>query len=85
MNPLNPLLTSPLRLGVMSLLIKVKSASFKYLKEELDATQGNLSVQLKKLKEAEYISIKKIFETNLPSLTKTSFENSIASLHNSPV
>ena len=66
MNPLNPLLTSPLRLGVMSLLIKVKSASFKYLKEELDATQGNLSVQLKKLKEAEYITIKKSFEGNYP-------------------
>lgn len=66
MIPLNPLLTSPLRLGAISLLIKVKSASFKYLKEELDATQGNLSVQLKKLKEAEYITIKKRFEGNYP-------------------
>ncbi|MDB4609278.1 transcriptional regulator [Flavobacteriaceae bacterium] len=66
MIPLNPLLTSPLRLGAMSLLIKVKSASFKYLKEKLDATQGNLSVQLKKLKEAEYITIKKRFEGNYP-------------------
>ena len=41
----------------MSLLIKLKSASFVYLKEQLNATQGNLSVQLNKLKDADYISV----------------------------
>lgn len=66
MNSLDPLLTSPLRLGAMSLLIKMKSSSFVQLKEELNATQGNLSVQLNKLKDAEYISIKKRFEGNYP-------------------
>ncbi|MDA8917506.1 transcriptional regulator [Flavobacteriaceae bacterium] len=66
MKSLDPLLTTPLRLGAMSLLIKMKTASFVRLKEELMATQGNLSVQLNKLKEAEYISIEKRFEGNYP-------------------
>ena len=69
MKPLDPLLTSPLRLGVLSLLIKLNSASFLYLKEQLNAMQGNLSVQLNKLKVADYISIEKRFEGNYP-LTK---------------
>jgi len=43
-------------------LIKMKSCSFVRLKEELNATQGNLSVQLNKLKEAEYICIEKRFD-----------------------
>ena len=66
MKPLDPLLTAPLRLGAMSLLIKLKSASFVYLKEQLNATQGNLSVQLNKLKDADYISVEKRFEGNYP-------------------
>ena len=66
MKPLDSLLTTPLRLGVMSLLIKLKSASFVYLKEQLNATQGNLSVQLNKLKDADYIRIEKRFEGNYP-------------------
>lgn len=66
MKPLDSLLTTPLRLGAMSLLIKLKSASFVYLKEQLNATQGNLSVQLNKLKDADYIRIEKRFEGNYP-------------------
>ena len=66
MKPLDSLLTTPLRLGAMSLLIKLKSASFVYLKERLNATQGNLSVQLNKLKDADYIRIEKRFEGNYP-------------------
>ena len=66
MKPLDPLLTTPLRLGAVSLLIKLKSASFVYLKEHLNATQGNLSVQLNKLKDADYIRIEKRFESNYP-------------------
>ena len=66
MKPLDPLLTTPLRLGAMSLLIILKSASFVYLKEQLNATQGNLSVQLNKLKDADYIRIEKRFEGNYP-------------------
>lgn len=67
--PLDPLLTSELRLAVMSLLIAADRADFVYLKEKTGATPGNLSVQLKKLKAAGYIEIKKSFKGNYPQTT----------------
>lgn len=63
---LNPLLHSQLRLAVMSLLAGVKEADFSFLKEETNSTAGNLSVQLQKLKEADYIEIEKSFKNNYP-------------------
>ena len=51
---------------VMSVLVKVSSCDFNYLKKITESTQGNLSVQLKKLAESEYISIAKSFENNYP-------------------
>ncbi len=63
---LDPLLHSQLRLAVMSLLISVKQAEFTYLREKTNATAGNLSVQLQKLKEAGYIEINKQFKDNYP-------------------
>jgi len=47
----------------------VKGAEFTYLKEQTNATPGNLSVQLQKLKEAGYIDIKKQFKDNYPQTT----------------
>ncbi|MCZ2458694.1 MAG: transcriptional regulator [Chitinophagales bacterium] len=66
---LDPILHSRLRLAVMSLLMGVKGAEFTYLKEQTNATPGNLSVQLQKLKEAGYIDIKKQFKDNYPQTT----------------
>ena len=63
---LNPILHSQLRLAVVSLLISVKEAEFTYLKEETNATAGNLSVQINKLKEAGYIDVVKQFKDNYP-------------------
>lgn len=63
---LDPILHSQLRLAVMSLLIGVKEAEFTFLKDQTNATAGNLSVQLQKLKEAGYIDIKKQFKDNYP-------------------
>lgn len=65
-NELNPILHSQLRLAVMSLLISVKEAEFKFLKEKTNATAGNLSVQINKLKEAGYIEVIKQFSNNYP-------------------
>jgi DNA-binding MarR family transcriptional regulator len=50
----------------MSLLITVKEAEFTFLKEKTNATAGNLSVQINKLKEAGYIEVKKHFKDNYP-------------------
>lgn len=66
---LDPVLHSQLRLAVMSLLIAVKEAEFTYLKEKTEATAGNLSVQVQKLKEAGYIEVEKSFRDNYPLTT----------------
>lgn len=75
---LDPILHSQLRLAVMSLLISVKEAEFIFLKEKTNATSGNLSVQINKLKEAGYIEVKKQFSNNYPQtickITKTGIE-----------
>jgi len=63
---LDPILHSQLRLAVMSLLISVKEAEFTFIKEKTNATAGNLSVQLNKLKEAGYIDVTKQFKDNYP-------------------
>ncbi|HEY5969710.1 MAG TPA: transcriptional regulator [Chitinophagaceae bacterium] len=63
---LDPILHSQLRLAVMSLLISVKEAEFTFLKENTNATAGNLSVQIQKLKEVGYIEVIKQFKDNYP-------------------
>ncbi|MDR3061600.1 MAG: transcriptional regulator, partial [Dysgonamonadaceae bacterium] len=54
------------RLAVMSLLIGVEEADFVFLKEKTNATAGNLSVQIEKLKEAGYIDVEKTFQGKMP-------------------
>ena|ERR1700730_2722549 len=63
---LDPILHSQLRLAVMSLLISVKEAEFTFIREKTNATAGNLSVQIQKLKEAGYIDVLKQFKDNYP-------------------
>jgi DNA-binding transcriptional ArsR family regulator len=63
---LDPILHSQLRLAIMSLLISVREAEFTFIKEKTSSTAGNLSVQINKLKEAEYIEITKQFKDNYP-------------------
>src|SRR6476661_1692506 len=63
---LDPILHSQLRLAVVSLLISVKEAEFTFIREKTNATAGNLSVQINKLKEAGYIDIAKQFKDNYP-------------------
>lgn len=63
---LNPLLHSQLRLAVMSILLSVDEADFVYLKEQTNATAGNLSVQLDKLSEAGYLEVEKSFVGKKP-------------------
>ena len=63
---LDPILHSQLRLAVISLLISVKEAEFTFLKDKTNATAGNLSVQIQKLKDAGYIDVIKQFKDNYP-------------------
>ncbi len=54
------------RLGVMAYLAESEVADFTELKNLLDVTQGNLSVHLRKLEEASYVSIDKSFVDRKP-------------------
>ena len=63
-----------MRLGIMAHLINADVADFNELKTVLGATQGNLSVHLRKLEEAGYISIEKRFLGNKPN-TKARLTN----------
>jgi len=63
---LNDIIHSRIRLAIMSVLISVDEAEFKFLKEKVNTTDGNLSVHLKKLEEADYITVKKEFIERKP-------------------
>jgi DNA-binding transcriptional ArsR family regulator len=63
-------LHEPVRLQIISYLAAGgKQASFTEMKEKLSLTAGNLSVQLKRLEEAGYITINKSIR-NRKSLTR---------------
>lgn len=64
---LNPILHSQVRLAIVSILISVREAEFTYLREKTEATAGNLSVQINKLREAGYIDVSKTFKNNYPN------------------
>lgn len=63
---LDPVLHSQLRLAIISLLMNVREAEFTFIKDKTEATAGNLSVQISKLKEAGYITVSKKFNNNYP-------------------
>ena len=63
---LNKVFLNQIRLEVMSILLTVDNCNFSFLKEKTNASQGNLSIQLKKLKGVGYIKIEKTFQNNYP-------------------
>ena len=66
---LDPILHSQLRLAIVSILVSVKEAEFGFLKKTTGATAGNLSLQITKLVESNYITVKKSFRGNYPLTT----------------
>jgi len=60
-----------LRLGIMAFLSTAGAADFTLLKSRLQASDGNLSVQLRKLEEAGYVTIEKAFVGKKPQTTVT--------------
>ena len=63
---LDPLLHSQLRLAIISILISTEEADFVFIREQTNATAGNLSVQIEKLREAGYIDVSKSFRGKMP-------------------
>ena len=55
-----------IRLGIMAFLAHAEVADFNELKAALNATQGNLSVHLRKLEDAGYVCVDKSFLNRKP-------------------
>lgn len=60
-----------LRLGIMAFLSTAGSADFTTLKAKTQSTDGNLSVQVRKLEEANYVTVDKAFVGKKPVTTIT--------------
>ena len=63
---LDEIIHSRIRLAVMAVLITIDEAEFIFLRDKVNATDGNLSTHLKKLEEAGYIAVNKSFENRKP-------------------
>ena len=60
------LILSRARLGIVSALLGGDELEFTYLRKVLELSDGNLSVQIRKLEKAGYIKVKKIFVDRKP-------------------
>ena len=60
------LILSKTRLGIISALIGGDKLEFTYLRKILNLSDGNLSVQIRKLEEAGYIKVEKVFIDRKP-------------------
>jgi DNA-binding HxlR family transcriptional regulator len=76
-----------LRLGIMAYLVGAGTGDFVTLKQHLKSSDGNLSIHLRKLEEAGYVTIKKSFVDRKPrteiavtSLGRKAFVNYLDSI-----
>jgi len=60
------LILSKTRLGIISALIGGDKLEFTFLRNTLKLSDGNLSVQIRKLEEASYIKVEKVFVDRKP-------------------
>lgn len=69
MGELNLLIHQPTRLRIMAALVSLDEgdkADFVFLRDLLELTDGNLSVHLQRLEEANYVAVEKGFEGRRP-------------------
>jgi len=63
---LDDIIHSRIRLAIMAVLVTVDEAEFTFLREKINATDGNLSTHIKKLEIAGYVAVSKAFENRKP-------------------
>jgi len=69
MADLNETIHQPVRLRIMAALVTLgasEEVDFSYLRDLLDVTDGNLGTHLRKLEEAGYIAVNKVFVERKP-------------------
>ena len=69
MEPIDRVVHEPVRLRALTLLSGVEAAEFSFLLKVLGLTNGNLSVHMRKLEEAGYVSVAKEFAGRVPRTT----------------
>ncbi len=63
---LDDVIHSRIRLATMAILAAVDDAEFTFLRERVQATDGNLGTHLKKLEDAGYVEVEKSFVDRKP-------------------
>ncbi len=66
---LDDIIHSRIRLAIMALLVSVESATFVFIRDKINASDGNLSVQIRKLEDVKYVSATKKFVDRKPVTT----------------
>ncbi len=66
MQEINRLVHEPARLRALTLLSSVKEAEFSFILRALGLTNGNLSVHMRRLEDAGYVSMTKTFVGRVP-------------------
>ena len=69
MAELNETIHQPVRLRIMAALVTLEltdEVDFTYLRDLLEVTDGNLGAHLRKLEDAGYISVNKVFVERKP-------------------
>ena len=69
MEQIDRIVHEPVRLRALTLLSGVQAAEFSFLLKVLGLTNGNLSVHMRKLEEAGYVSVTKEFVGRTPRTT----------------
>lgn len=67
MREIDRLVHEPARLRVLTLLTGVKEADFTFILRALQMTNGNLSVHMRRLEAARYVSMTKTFVGRVPN------------------
>ena len=81
LDSLDEMLLQKVRLGIMSVLMARGDADFRFLKETLGVTDGNLSIHLSKLEEAGYVLSAKEFVRKKPHTTYAPTEAGRTAFH----
>lgn len=82
MAAIDKIIHEPARLLILTYLASNEKdeISFNELLENLELTSGNLSIQLKKLKEVKYLEISKTYKDNRPYTTVSITPQGIAAI-----
>ncbi len=81
LDALDEIIHQKVRLGIMSALMARGEADFRFLKETLGVTDGNLSIHLSKLEEAGYALSAKEFVRKKPHTVYTPTDAGRAAFH----